>query len=323
MQSSATVTQVTLTPLGPTSIATLLPGDVRNVVVYELTGDALRFWPYSHPDIVASSDVYLAGRRNGWSSIEVGRTIEKGAYKPGISIDITDLSAGRAVLLTDTRNGAPSAATIAGASLTGLDISFAPTDTDAVTVAKLGLAPEQVTPITALVSAQLASSVPIPAALRELQVTIGALPPQTISLAASLPSPATLAQVAAAMQTAIRAALPTTPSFSQARVFVMPLNSIAVVPGMASDRVSIAPSTNDPATVVALGFDSGRVRWLDGVMSSKIAVPAAFFAGFVRVRVGIDPPTDGSLFRVGADYGAVDSQRDHRILGLWRRRTRR
>jgi hypothetical protein len=290
---SGTVSQLTLIQLGAQSLANLLPtDDIRDVVIHELTGDALRFWPHAYPHIVASSDVYLPGRRNGWSSIEVGRTIEKGAYKPGTSICVTDLPAGRAVLLTDARNGAPIAATVVAASLTGLDLSFAPTDTDAVTVAKLGLAPGEVTPITALVSAQLASSVPIPAALRELQVTIGTLPPQTISLAASLPSPATLAQVAAAMQTAIRAALRTTPSFSQACVYAMPFNSIAVVPGMASDRVSIAPSTSDPATVVALGFDSGRVRWLDGLMSAKIAVPAAFFTGHVRVRVGIDPPTD-------------------------------
>lgn len=294
--ASATVTQLTLTPLGAQTIATLVPGDVRNVVIYELVGDPLRFWPYAYPDIVASSDVYLPGRRNGWSSVEVGRTIEKGAYKPGTSIDITDLPAGRIGLLTDAIARAPVAATIAGASLVGLDIGFAPTDADTVTVVKLGLAPDQVTPITALVSAQLltapATTIPIPVARREMQVTIGTLPPQMISLPASLPSPATLDQIAAAMQTAIRAALPTAPSFSQARVFAMPFGSIAVVPGMATDRVSIAPSTNDPATIVALGFDGARVRWLDGVMSAKIAVPVAAFSGNVRVRIGIDPPKD-------------------------------
>lgn len=311
---SGTVSQLTLTPLGTQSLVDLLPtGDIRDVVIHELIGDALRFWPYAYPDIVASSDIYLPGRRNGWSSIEVGRTIENGAYKPGTSIDITDLSAGRAVLLTDAKNGAPIAATIAGASLTGLDLSFALTDTDAVTVAKLGLAPDQVTPITALVSAQLAASIPIPTALRELQVTIGTLPPQTISLAASLPSPATRAQAAAAMQAAIRAALPTTPSFSQARVFTTPFDSIAVVPGMASDRVSIAPSTSDPGTVVALGFDSARVRWLDGVMSAKIAVPAAFFSGNVRVRIGIDPPTDRPLALVPTTVQSIANAID----GSW------
>jgi len=295
---SGTVSQLTLTPLGPKTLAdlvTITENDIRDIVIFELTGDALRFWPYAYPDIVAASDVYVPGRRNGWSSIEVGRTVEKGKYKPGTTLDITDLAAGRDVLLTDAKGGAPVAAVIAGASLAGLDISFGPTDTDAATVRKLGLAPDQTAPITALVSAPLAAPIVVPTALRELQVTIGVLPPQTISLAASLPSPATLAQVAAAMQAAIRTALPTAPSFSQARVFAMPLpfpNAIAVVPGMASDRVTIAPSANDPATVVALGFDSGRVRWLDGVMSSKIAVPAAFFAGFVRVSVGIDRTAD-------------------------------
>lgn len=290
---SGTVSRLTLTPLGPQTLANLLPtGDIRDVVVHELTGDPLRFWPYAYADIVASSDVYLAGRRNGWSSLEVGRTIEKGVYKPGTTIDLVDLAAGRAVLLNDAKGGAPVAATVAGASLLGLDIGFAPTATDALTVAKLGLAPGQATPITALVSAQLSASIAVPVGPRELLVTIGTLPPQTISLPASLPSPATLVQVAAALQTAIRAALPATPSFAQARVFAMPFNSIAIVPGMAIDRVTIAPSASDPATVVALGFDSARVRWLDGVMSAKIAVPAAFFSGTLRARVGLDPPVD-------------------------------
>jgi len=293
---SGTVTQLTLTPLGSQSLTDLLPtGDIRDVVIHELVGEALRFWPYSYAGIVASSDVYLAGRRSGWSSIEVGRTIEKGAYKPGTSIDVADLSVGRAVLLTDAKGGAPVDATIADATLSGLEISFAATDTDTATIAKLGLAPNQATPITALVSAPLAASVAVPAGPREVQVTIGTLPPQTISLPASLPASATHAQVAAAMQTAIRAALPTMPSFSQACVFAIPSDAIAIVPGLASDRVHVAPSTGDPHTVVALGFDGARVRWLDGVMSSKIVTPAPSFTGSMRIRVGIDPPVDRTL----------------------------
>ncbi|HEX7979866.1 MAG TPA: putative baseplate assembly protein [Gemmatimonadaceae bacterium] len=292
---TGTVTQLTLTPLTTRTLADLLsPGedDIRNVVIHELVGEPLRFWPYSYAGIVASSDVYLAGRRDGWSSIEVGRTIEKGAYKPGTSIDVADLSVGRAVLLTDARGGAPVDATVAGATLTGLDISFAATDSDTTTITRLGLAPEQVTPITALVSAPLSAWVAVPAGPRELQVTIGTLPPQTISLPASLPASATAGQIAAAMQTAIRAALPAMPSFSQACVFQIPSNAIAIVPGLASDRVNVGPSTADPNTVVALGFDGARVRWLDGVMSSKIATPAPPFSGSLRIRVGIDPPVD-------------------------------
>jgi len=293
---TGTVTQLTLTPLGPQSLADLLPsGDIRDVVVHELVDEPLRFWPYAYAGIVASSDAWLAGRRSGWSSIEVGRTIEKGAYKAGTSIDVADLPSGRAVLLTDARGGAPVNATIAGASLAGLDISFEPTSTDAVSITKLGLAPDQVTPVTALVSAPLGATIAVPAGARELQVTIGALPPQTISLPASLPASATRAQVAAAMQAAIRAALPTTPSFAQACVFAIPSDAIAIVPGMASDRVSLGPSTNDAATVVALGFDSARVRWLDGVMSARITTPAPFFTANLRVRLGIDPPVDRTL----------------------------
>ncbi|HKH94223.1 MAG TPA: putative baseplate assembly protein, partial [Gemmatimonadaceae bacterium] len=293
---SGTVTQLTLTPLGPQSLGDLLPtGDIRDVVIHELLGAPLRFWPYTHPGIVASSDVYLAGRRNGWSSIEVGRSIEKGAYKPGVTVDIVDLPAGRAALLTDASGAAPADAVIAGASLAGLDIAFAPTDTDTVTISKLGLAPAQVTAITALVSAPLPATVPVPVGPRQLQVTIGSLPPQTIALPASLPATATRAQIATAMQAALRAALPSAPSFAQARVFPVPSDAIAIVPGAPSDRVSVGPSAGDAATIVALGFDPARVRWLDGVLSAPIVTPAPVFSGAMRVRVGIDAPTDRTL----------------------------
>ena len=67
---TGTVTQLTLSPLGSLNLPDLIApnDDVRTIVVYELLGDALRFWPYAYQNIVASSDVYLPGRRNGWSS---------------------------------------------------------------------------------------------------------------------------------------------------------------------------------------------------------------------------------------------------------------
>lgn len=293
---SGTVSRLALTPLGPQSLASLLPGgDIRDVVVYELVGDAVRFWPYSYPDLLASGNIYLPGRRCGWSSVEVGRTIERGAYKAGTVVDITDLPGGRLVMLTDAKSGEPTATTIESASLFGLGISFEPTDIDTTTVKTLGLAPDQVTPITALVSAPLSPSVSVSPVLRELQITIGLLPPQTIALAASVPSPATLAQVAAALQVAIRAALPSTPSFSQARVLALPAGAIAIVPGMASDRVRVTPSVSDPSTAAVLGLDGAHARWLDGAMSAKIASPVPFFLGHVRVSVGIDAPSDRAL----------------------------
>ncbi len=295
---SGTVTQLTLTPFSTPvaySLASLLPAgaDIRNIVIHELIGDPLRFWPYEYPNIVASSDVYVSGRRNGWSSIEVGRTIERGKYKPGTSLDAGDLEVPRAVLVTDANGGAPVGATIAAAALTGLDISVQPTATDANTIRRLGLASDQAVAITALVSASLTAPVKLaPAAPRELLVSFGTLPPQTIALGAALPSSPTLAQIAAAMETAIRGALPSTPSFAHARVFVASPNALAVTSGVASDHVSLAPSASDTDTVVALGFDSARVRWLDGLLSGKITSFGALIVGSARVRSGIDQPVD-------------------------------
>ena len=97
------------------------------------------------------------------------------------------------------------------------------------------------------------------------------------------------------MQLAIRAALPATPSFAQARVFIMSANALVVTSGVAGERVSIGPSANDPDSVVALGFDSAQLRWADGLLSAKITSLGSVFAGTVRVRNGIDQPVDRSF----------------------------
>jgi hypothetical protein len=294
---SGTVTQLTLAPLGPRTLADLLPtGDVRDVVVYELIGDALRFWPFVYASSVASSDVMLPGRRNGWSSIEVGRTIEKGAYKPGTSIDVTDLAAGRAVVLTDAKGGAPVAATIAAASIVGTGVEFAPAATDTDTIVKLGLGAEQTLAITALATGSLGATIAFTNARRELTITIGGFPSQTIALDAVLIGGGAPANVVTALQTAIRAALPAAPTFARANVWVWG-DAIVIAPGVAGDRIAIAPSPNDPDTIVALALDAAHVRWLDGVVSAP--TPAPIFStiiGNVNVAVGSNAATDRFVF---------------------------
>src|SRR5262249_17853907 len=183
---SGTVTQLKLTKLGGLDLSSLLlTGDIRDVVIYEVLGDALRFWPFAYAESVASSDVVLAGRRNGWSSIEGGRTIERGAYKPGTTIDVSDLAAGRAVLLTDAKGGAPVAGTVAGVSLVGSGVTFAPANTDTDTITKLGLGADQAIPTTALATGSVGGTITFPNRRRELSVTIGDLPTQTIALDAT------------------------------------------------------------------------------------------------------------------------------------------
>ncbi len=323
---SGTVTQLTLTPLGTQTLANLLTtDDIRDVVIYELLGAPLRFWPYSYAGTVASSDVFLPGRRSGWSSVEVGRTIEKGVAKPGAVLDVSDLAAGRSVLLTDAKGGTPVAATIAGVSIVGSGVSFAATDTDVTTVGELGLAPGQATPVTVLVSRSLGASVAFPNRRRELTVTIGSLPAQTVALDTAtlgrgeimsllfpeVPSnlktvaggDGSLGNVAAALQAAIRAALPGAPAFARALVWVID-DAIAVTPGLPGDRVAFGPSAGDGETVAALGLDGAGLRFLDGVLTAPVTLPSSL-AGQVRVTIGASPPADRSITVGGGTASAL------------------
>lgn len=305
---SDTVTQLKLDKLGALGVGDLLPtGDIRDVVVYELLGDALRFWPFAYAASVASSDVVLAGRRSGWASIEVGRTIERGAYKGGTTIDASELAAGRAVLLTDANGGASVAATIAGATLVGNGVAFAPASIDTDTVKKLGLGVGQAIPIAVLATGSLGATIAFPNARRELSVTIGAFPTQTVTLDAALIGSGAPANVAAAIQSALRATLPAAPTFARAVAWVAG-DAIVIAPGVAGDRVSIGPSSNDPDTIVALALDAAHVRWLDGVVSAPVTLPpASLILGTVNVAVGPNPPADRFIltFALGASVIAA------------------
>jgi len=296
VSQSGTVTQLTLAALGPQTLANLLPGgDIRDVVIYELSGSPLRFWPYAYADTVASSDVFLPGRRSGWSTVEVGRAIEKGAYKPGTVIDVADFARGRDVLLTDAKGGTPVAATIGEASLAGSGVSLAPTATDTTTIGQIGLAPGQAISLTAIVSGPLGGTITFPDSRRELTITIGSLPTQTIALAAATIAGGAVANVAAALQDAIRAALPGAPAFARALAWVLD-GAIAVAPGVAGERVGLDPSANDSSTIVALGLDAPRARFLDGLATAPITLSlGTMVSGSLRVGLGIEKPADRSI----------------------------
>ncbi|HEV8678260.1 MAG TPA: hypothetical protein VGQ90_02705, partial [Stellaceae bacterium] len=309
---SGTVTRITLSSLSGTLLSSLIPagGDIRNVAVFELLGPALRFWPFSYPDAVAARDVYLPGRRVGWSSVSVGRAIEKGAYKGGTEVSLADFDPGRAVLLTDAQASAPISATIASAALVGSGVALEPAATDTLTIAAIGFSGDQATPATVLVSATLPASISFPAdSHRELTVTIGALPPQIISLDPAIIGGGAIANVATSLQTAIRAALPGSPAFAKTRVGEIPDPSghaLAIMPGVPGDQVSVGPSPNDPGTVVILGLDPERVRFLDGLVSARIGPLATggALAGTLRATIGVDPPQDVLINFTFA--GAVD-----------------
>ena len=266
--------------------------DLRNLVVHELVGEPLRFWPYRYPDVLATSTVYLAGRRAGWSAIELERTIEKGAYKSGVNLDLRELAIDRRVILLDGQGGTPISTTLAGATLVGLDASFSAAPGDVATLPGLGLDAAVASPMTVLLSAELSPPLMFASAAPELTLTIGGAPVQTIALDPTLLAGGALASVAAALQAAIRAALPGSPTFAQAMVW--PLGkALVVAAGVPGEAVTFGPSEDDATTVVVLGLDPPQTRNLDGLLTGRAtALAGTSVNGTVRVQLGIDPPVD-------------------------------
>lgn len=288
---SGTVTTATVTAMTQSLATVVGAGDIRDLVVHELIGDPLRFWPYAYPSTLATGTVFIAGRRAGWSSIEVQRTIEKGAYHPGAILDLDELPVGRPVIALDDRGGAPIASRVAARRLVGLDVTITQTTTDSATLAALALDPEQTAAMTVLVSAPLTLN-PSFAATRELTVTIGDLPTQTITLSATLLAIGIPAGFAKAIQEAIRAALPGSASFAQATAWASGL-AVLVAPGVPGEPVRFGPSEADATTVATLGLDPTRARYLDGVLSGRVVgLAGTAVNGQVRVGLGVDPPVD-------------------------------
>lgn len=291
---SGTVTQVTLAAAGSQSLANLIvaPADIRDVVVYELLGDPLRFWPFAHDPTLMSGQVFLPGRRAGWTTVEVGRTIEKGIYKGGTLLDAADFETGRRVLLTDGKPlKTPVGASVINATLAGTNVEFAPAGNDP-TLGNIGLSGDVAIPLTILASRRSGPAVTFPNARHELTVTIGSFPPQTIVLAGALTGAVPIAAVAAATQAAIRAALPGAPTFARALVWPVD-NALAIAAGIPGDRIQFAASLNDPSTIDALGLAPAAVSFLDGVLSGPIApILGTSASGMVNVTHDVLPAVD-------------------------------
>jgi hypothetical protein len=101
---SDTVTRLWVIP--DATLATLVTpfSDRRKVLIYELTSPAITFWPERYSDTLGGSDVYLPGRRvvdELGAGVEVNRSIERNAFKPGVVLHPQDFEVGRSLLLTD------------------------------------------------------------------------------------------------------------------------------------------------------------------------------------------------------------------------------
>src|SRR5262249_27261499 len=76
--------------------------DRRNMIVHQLTGPAIKFWDSAYPQILTTPTIYLPGFKiadDSGGGIEVGRTVEKDHFKPGVILRTSDLQPGREVLL--------------------------------------------------------------------------------------------------------------------------------------------------------------------------------------------------------------------------------
>ncbi len=292
---SGTVSWLTLAPLSSRTLANLLPtGDVRDVVIHELLGDSLRFWPYGYPDQVSGQTVWIPGRRAGWQSIEVGRTIEKGRYRPGTVLDLEDLPAGRALLAVDEAGSPATVGQVTATTLVGNRVEFSTTATDLTTVSTLGLDATGSFRMTALVSGPLSRNPDLGGAPGELTVEIGDAPATTLTIALP-PDDPHLELGAAALQAAIRAAAPESPAFANAVVTVVD-DGLAVVPGAPGQAVRFGPTRADATTVVALRLDPVHTRFLDGVLSGDLTgLLGTTVTGSVNMALGPDPAISFSL----------------------------
>jgi hypothetical protein len=281
--------------------ATAQPGgatfsSIAAATIHEWIGPPLRLLPAAFLSRLSEPDLYISGRRNGWDTIEVGRVVVKGTIQPGVTIAVQDLPAGREVILVDAEPSTAVSAAVTGTELVGDQLSLGLADDDVQTIEALGLDPTVARGITAMASPPLGALVSLRSAQPALQVTIGQHPAQKVVLSPPIaaPGPSALGAVAAALQAAIRAALPEAPEFAGALVF----NSadiatgpacLVVVPGVAEVPIALAPTASDPDTIVDLGLDAAHVRYLDGVLSGPLNVAAAG-SGSLMVTLGIREP---------------------------------
>jgi hypothetical protein len=166
-------------------------------------------------------------------------------------------------------------------SPTGNVVPFSATPADGTTVAQLKL--DSVTAVTGILSGDLSSFPTLTATSPAVKVTIDGDGPHPITLT---PKPTTLAEAATALQTAIRAAQPSKPAFSNARVATHEGHLVvsAGIPGMA---VAFAATATDTDTVTELNLDSASIQAFKGVLSGDLTTFPTLTSSSPAVRVTI------------------------------------
>jgi hypothetical protein len=244
---SATVTRLVVTGLAPLA-------DRRDVVIYEAIGNPLQLWPWAYPSRLTGTPCFVPGVRSRWNAIDVGG---------GAFIEAEDLEPGRPLLLTDG-SGTVASGTIVQGTLVGADVRFAPHPLDQTSAAELGLATDRTRQVTALASAALATVPAFRSPAPEIFATIGGIGPRRIVL----PAASSLIQLSNALQAALRAADPA-PEFSRAMVRTLG-PCLIVLAGVPGKPVVLDPTPTDPTTLTDLGFDAGRARFVDAILSAPL-----------------------------------------------------
>jgi hypothetical protein len=255
-----TVTRVTL------SSAPSVISDRRTTVIYEITSPRIQFWGYRYPEKLSGPTVYLPARRIDAETVEIGRTIENNAFKPGVQFSLKIIEAGRQVILRDSV-GEPTPAEVTSVAAIGLDVTFNTTPDDLTTALELRLNAEQSQQLTGLRSAVLPASIALTNPERELNVTIGSLPPRTIKLNTA---PANISAAAAALQASLTTSLPLTPEFAQCRV-THAEDTLIVLTGAPGLPITFGPTSADPTTASELGLVSPGAIRIDALLSGDLS----------------------------------------------------
>ena len=295
-----TVTRVTVSPAPAIS-------DRRNTVIYEIKSPPIRFWGYRYPDKISENRVLLPAVRVDAETIEIGRTIERNAFKPGAQLPLKSIEPGRKVILRDGTQD-PVLAKVTSVAALGLDVSFNTTPDDLTTAIELRLTPEESEKITGLRSSPLPSSFTLTSSKRQLSVTIGNLPARTITLAGS---PTSLSTAATQLSNSLKTSLPLVPEFAGALVSAVN-NSLIVFPGVTGLPISFGPTPDDATTASQLGLVSPGAFRIDALLSGVLS-PFPTISNALRellVTLGPIGPrklTLGPLSNLNGAAAALDS----------------
>ena len=272
-----TVTVLTVTPSVP-AIA-----DRRRVTVYELAGGPVPFWGSAFPERVGGGTIFLPGHLVDAETVEVGRTIAKGKYQPGVQLRIEDVSPGRTVLVGDAVTD-PVAGTVERAAIVGSTVEFAATPADKTSVRELGLDGASADPVVCLVSAPLPASFALSSAAPTLVVRIGAIGPRTLALAGPV---TTLTAAASVLEAALRGA-GTEPELAGARVFWIN-GRLVVVPGGKGGAIVFGGTDADQTTLAELGLDPDRTLTTKALRSAPLPPTVTLSSPAPEVAVTIGP----------------------------------